>query len=133
MPGSVQIAAPAEVMPWGLCRAFTHSREFAAVENEYKNGEWQRGLLVAISRKRWSIARRLAPDALEELREFYEDRSGPQEPFYFYDPWDTSPKFSYDPTGVATTGRYTVRFDGFWEQTSGMGRADVQVDLVQLA
>ena len=58
---------------------------------------------------------------------------GPQEPFYFYDPWDTSPKFSHDPTGVATAGRYTVRFEGYWEQMVGMARGDAGISLVELA
>jgi hypothetical protein len=132
-PGSVSNAAPATVLPWSLCTAFSHSREYAVIENEYKNGESQRSKLVSTSRKRWTTARRLTPAILEDFRDFYDARKGPHEPFYFYDPWDTSPKFSYDPTGAQTTGRYTVRFDCPWTQTVGMGRADIQISLVELA
>ena len=133
MPGSVSNAAPATVLPWSLCKAFSHSREWAVNVNEYRNGEAQRGYLVSTSRKRWTTQRRLAPAELETFRDFYDDRKGPQEPFYFYDPWDTSPKFSYDPTGAETIGRYVVRFDCAWSQTVGMGRVDTQIDLLELA
>ena len=133
MPGSVSNAAPATVLPWSLCKAFSHSREWAVNVNGYRNGEAQRGYLVSTSRKRWSMQRRLTPAQLETLRDFYNDRGGPHETFYFYDPWDTSPKFSYDPTGVETIGRYVVRFDCPWSQVIGMGRADAQIDLIELA
>ena len=133
MPGSVQNAAPITVLPQSLCRAFGHAREYIVIENEYRNGESQRSRLVDTSRKRWRTARRLTPTLLQALRDFYDARKGPQEPFYFYDPWETVPKFSYDPTGVATAGRYTVRFEGTWDQMVGMGRADVELALVELA
>lgn len=133
MPGSVENAAPTTVMPWSLCKAFIHAREYAVLENEYRNGESQRSKLVETSRKIWRLGKRLTPSALATLRAFYDARKGPQEPFYFYDPWDADPKFSYDPTGEMITGRYTVRFEGEWQQTVGMGRADVEISLVQLA
>ena len=133
MPGSVQNAAPVTVLPHSLCSAFGHAREYFVDENEYRNGESQRSRLTETSRKRWRLAKRLNPALLQQLRDFYDARKGPEEPFYFYDPWDTVPKFSYDPTGTATQGRYTVRFEGTWEQMAGMGRADVEITLVELA
>ena len=133
MPGSVQNAAPATVMPQLLCRAFSQAREYIVLENEYRNGESQRNRLVETSRKRWHTARRLTPTLLEAFRDFYDARKGPQEPFYFYDPWETNPKFTHDPTGAATIGRYTVRFEGFWEQAVGLGRAEFPITLVELA
>ena len=133
MPGSVQNAAPLTVLPQSLCRAFVHAREYALRENEYRNGESHRSLLVSTSRKHWRLRKRLTPALLQQLRDFYDARSGAQEPFYFYDPWETSPKFSYDPTGAATLGRHTVRFDGAWEQSVALGRADVEISLVELA
>ena len=84
-------------------------------------------------RKRLRLAKRLPPTPLQTLRDFYDARSGPTEPFYFYDPYETNPKFSWDPTGIATTGRYTVRFDGEWSQTVGLGRSDVSIELIELA
>jgi hypothetical protein len=85
------------------------------------------------SRKRWRLAKRLPPIALAALRDFYDARKGATEPFYFYDPYETSPKFSHDPTGQAAAGRYTVRFDSEWSQSVGLGRADVSIELIELA
>jgi hypothetical protein len=133
MPGSVQNAAPLTVMPASLSRAFIHEREYPALDNEYRNGESQRSVQAGNSRKRWRLTKRLMPAQLAALRDFYEARRGPSEPFYFYDPWETNPKFSYDPTGQATQGRYTVRFEGGWEQSVGLGRCDVSIVLVELA
>ncbi len=133
MPGSVLNAAPATVLPLSLCRAFVHERAYPLIENEYKNGESQRSVLATNSRKRWRLAKRLTPSALLTLRDFFDARNGSTEAFYFYDPYDTNPKFSYDATGIATVGRYTVRFNEDWQQSSGPGRSDVQIELVELA
>ena len=111
MPGSVESAAPATVLPLSLCRAFAHERSYPIIENEYKNGESQRSVQAATSRKYWRMAKRLTASQLGDRRDFYEARGGTLEAFYFYDPYETSPEFSYDPTGVETTGRHTVRFD----------------------
>lgn len=133
MPGSVLNAAPVTVLPLSLCKSFVHERAYPLIENEYKNGESQRSVLATNSRRRWRQAKRLTPAALLALRNFFEARNGSTEPFYFYDPYDTSPKFAYDPTGVATVGRYTVRFNGDWQQSCGPGRSDVQIELLELA
>ena len=133
MPGSVLNAAPATVLPQSLCKTFVHERAYPLIENEYKNGESQRSVLATNSRRRWRLAKRLTPAALQTLRNFFDARNGSTEPFYFYDPYDTTPKFSYDPTGVVTVGRYTVRFNGDWQQSSGLGRSDVQIELLELA
>jgi phage-related protein len=120
-------------MPWSLSTAFVRSQEYPVLENEYRNGESQRSVRASSSRKRWRLSKRLTPAQLQALRDFYEARKGPQEPFYFYDPWETVPKFSYDPAGQATQGRYTVRFDGGWEQSAGIGLIEVSIELVELA
>ncbi|HOQ47918.1 MAG TPA: hypothetical protein PK157_21595 [Bryobacteraceae bacterium] len=133
MPGSVTNAAPSTVLPWSLSRAFVRSQQYPAIENEYAGGESQRSVLASNSRKRWRLAKRLTPAELQALRDFYDARKGPEEPFYFYDVWETNPKFSYDPTGQATQGRYTVRFEGGWEQSAGIGLIEVTLELVELA
>ncbi|MGE5487286.1 MAG: DUF2460 domain-containing protein [bacterium] len=133
MPGSVANAAPATVLPPTLCVAFARAQEYPAIENEYRNGESQRSVQANNSRKRWRLAKRLTPAQLQALRSFYEARKGPVEPFYFYDPYETNPKFSWDPTGANPTGRYIVRFDSEWSQSSMPGRSDVSVELVELA
>src|SRR5438270_10207559 len=114
MPGSVQNAAPATVLPLSLCKSFVHERAYPLIENEYKNGESQRSVLATNSRRRWRIAKRLTPAALAALRNFFDARNGSSAPFYFYDPYDTSPKFSYYATGLATVGRYLVRCNSDW-------------------
>jgi hypothetical protein len=131
MPGSVANASPFTVLPLSLCRAFSHAREYAVIDNEYKNGESQRSKQVATSRKSWKTTRRLTPALLASFRSFYENRRGPLEPFYFYDPWDSG--FTYDASGTQALGRYTVRFAGNWEQMVGIGRAEVDIALVELA
>lgn len=133
MPGSVQNAVPVTVMPASLSRSFAHERAYPVVESEYRNGESQRSVQATNSRKRWRLAKRLAPAQLGTLRDFYDARNGPTEPFYFYDQYETSPKFSHDPTGQAVVGRYTVRFAGEWSQSASLGRADVSLEIVELA
>jgi hypothetical protein len=133
MPGNVENAAPASVLPQSLCRTFVHQRTYPVIENEYKNGESQRSVLAVSSRRQWRQAKRLTPTALIELRNFFDARNGATEPFYFYDPYETNPAFSHDPTGVATVGRYIVRFNGDWQQSNGPGRSDVSIDLIELA
>lgn len=133
MPGSIQNAAPLTVLPASLSRAFVHEREYPSLDNEYRNGESQRSVQATNSRKRWRLAKRLTPAQLAALRDFYDARRGPAEPFYFYDPYETSPKFSHDPTGQAVVGRYTVRFAGPWEQSVLMARTDVSVELMEVA
>lgn len=182
MPGSVALAAPSTVMPFSLCTGFTHARAVMVDENEYRNGESQRGICAAnggmdrgawssgtayatgdvvtysglmyfalqadtnhqpnisaaywslvTSRKRWQLTKRLAPTDLATLRTFYNSANGPHGAFYFYDVFETSPKFSYDATGVATVGRYTVRFDSPWQETSFPARSNTQLALVELA
>ncbi len=133
MPDSVQNAAPAAVLPQSLSRAFVHAREYPVIDNEYRNGESQRSVVATTSRKRWRLAKRLNAAPLQALRAFYEARNGPAEPFYFYDPYETNPKFSYDSTGLATQGRYTVRFNCEWNQSTSPGRVDVEIELLEVS
>jgi hypothetical protein len=133
MPGSVLNATPLTVLPASLSRVFVHERDYPVLDNEYRNGESQRSVQATNSRKRWRLAKRLTPSQLVTLRDFYEARKGPCEPFYFYDPYEASPKFTYDPSGQAVAGRYTVRFAGDWSQSVGLGRADVSLELIELA
>jgi len=120
-------------MPWSLSTAFVRSQEYPVLENEYRNGESQRSVYATNSRKRWRLAKRLTADQLADLRDFYDERNGPVESFYFYDPYETNPKFSYDPAGQAVAGRYTVRFNCEWSQFLSPGRAEVAIELVEVA
>jgi phage-related protein len=133
MPASVSSAAPATVLPRSLALGFIRQQEYPVIESVYGNGESQRSVQATTSRRRWRLAKRLAPSQLAELRAFYEARNGPVEPFYFYDPYETSPRFTHDQTGQSTFGRYIVRFDCEWNQNTGPARSDVQIDLIELA
>jgi phage-related protein len=121
------------VMPASLSRAFVHQREYPVIDNEYRNGESQRSVQATNSRKRWRLAKRLTPAQLSALRDFYDARKGATEPFYFYDPYEASPRFSHDPTGQAIAGRYTVRFAGEWSQSVSLGRIDIALEIVEVA
>ncbi len=121
------------VFPAGLCRVFLREQQVLVLANDYPDGNSERKALVATSRKHWRLSKRLTPAQLSELRDFYEARKGGHEPFYFYDPYESSPKFSSDPTGQSLDGRYMVRFDGAFSQEIGIGRADVQIALIQIA
>jgi hypothetical protein len=136
MPGSVGYAAvgsPARVLPYGLCRSFAHRREVAIQANVYRGGESQVGLLVTAQSFRcyWSQSRRLSPDDIATLRSFFATCSGPYLAFYFYDTANEKAAV-YDATGAATTGRYTVRFEGAWSESREIYRGVVPVSLVQV-
>lgn len=132
MPGSVQNAVPTTVMPASLCRAFARSQEYRVEENSYKNGESQRRALTSTSRKTWRISKRLPIAAALALREFYDARCGSHEPFCFYDPYETSPRFTHAPTGQAVIGRYVVRFASEWSQEVTLGRVEMSFELIEV-
>ncbi len=120
-------------MPYSLCVQFQQSREWAVDMNIYRDGRVQRAVLVATSRKRWTLAKRLTATQLDALRTFFTDRIGPYQEFYFYDVWETSPVFSYDATGASAIGRYAVRFEGPWRQSLNLGRHDASLALVEVS
>lgn len=129
MPGSVQNANPVTVMPDGLARSFTAGRVFWYRINSYRNGEQQVSLLAATSRNSWVFRHRLGMTDLVALRDFVDARG--VEPFYFYD-LITDKSAVYDATGVLTTGRHTVRFNGDWSQVAGMSRGSVDLQLLEV-
>jgi hypothetical protein len=127
MPGSVANASPTMVLPFSLSTVFSEQRHFAARVNEYRGGEAQRMVLVATSRRTFTQTKRLCPTDLLTLRTFRDTVN--HRAFYFYHPKEGT----YDPTGVSTTGRYTVRFDGNWSQTSYIPRTEAQIRMVETA
>jgi phage-related protein len=133
MPDSVQAVAPATVMPYSLAVAFQQSRSYATDQNRYPDGSLQTRAIANASRKSWTMSRRATASQLAALRAFYIARQGPAQAFWFYDVYETSPQFSYDATGMATVGRYAVRFDGRFEQHLDWGRNPVQIALVEVS
>ena len=137
MPGSCQTATvPTSggypiVLPQGLCKVFTETRNFTARVNEYHDGTTQRASLVNTSRRSWKITRRLVPAAMATLKAFW--AAHPTDAFYFYNPKETSPLYSYDATGAATSGRYKVRFAGDVNEQIFIPRAEIGLELVEVA
>jgi hypothetical protein len=121
---------PTAVMPLSLSRAFTEVQTFPARVNEYHDGASQRSACLSKPRRSWQLAKRLPASLLAELREFWQAQGVGA--FYFYNPKETNPPFSYDPTGAATPGRYRVRFASPWSQTVGLGLVDTAAELVEL-
>lgn len=131
MPASVAAANAVDVLPFSLCTAFSHTREWAADINVYANGESQRYAIPDTSRKRWRLDKRLTPAQMATLLAFF--LAHRTEEFYFYDAYETVPKFSYDPTGVEEDGRYAVRFEGNFHYTVNFPRGTVGIELVQVS
>ena len=119
MPGSVALASPSVVMPVFLSRSFRRRNAWLVVASEYPDGSTQRAALVTNGRNEWVRDGRISQAELTALLAFYDARKGGTEPFYFYDPWETSPIFASAPTGVP--GRYTVVFNGPLEHSIDRG------------
>jgi len=135
MPGSVLNAAPVGVLPQSLCTAFTEKREWASRVNEYHDGARQSTAMVSISRRSWSLRKRLTPAVLATLWTFW--KANQHGAFYFYSPKEPATGYAvgsnYDGTGASTQGRYTVRFNGDWNQSTYIPRADCTVELIEVA
>jgi hypothetical protein len=132
MPGAVATATVTAVMPAGLFTKFSLQIQRKANVNEYANGETQAGALVGAEKRRWEAARRMTASALVALESFYASQNGMQLPFYVYD--TTIPGVTWDSTGVATTGRYSVCFDNpEWSHSVGLGRGDSPFSFTEIA
>lgn len=132
MPGNVPNASPTELMPFALAKLFRRQQVYAVLRNEYLDGEPQIGALTDTSRKAWELTVRVPRAEIAAFRAFYTARRGPLEPFYFYDLSETSPPFTYDETGSSVSGRYTVRFDGPWDQTLDVGLGEFSLRLIEV-
>jgi hypothetical protein len=132
MAGTIASAAPSVVMPYSLAIAFRQQREYVNDENRYMAGEVQRSALVTTSRKTWTITKNLTNAQVAALRTFYLAQQGGLIEFWFYDVFETSPKFSYDMTGAASAGRYAARFDGILPLTLQLARHQVQLTIKEV-
>lgn len=123
MPGNVIAATPTDVMPANLARAFHEEMHIEADLNLYPDGSSDRNPLALNNRRYFTMQQTLVPTDWQQLRTFYFAHQG--KPFYFYNPRETVPPFTIDPTGQNTVGRYTVAFDGQWSETYNCERAQV--------
>ncbi len=92
------------MLPASFSSAFAHEREWPVLVNEHKPGEPETGLLGNPSWTRWRLVKRLTPSQMATLLQFWKDRNGGLEPFYFYDSYEINPRLTSDPTGAATVG-----------------------------
>lgn len=129
MPGSLQLAAPATVLPKSLCRSFTEQRAFPCdVSGPYVDGRSQRSPRATVSQRSWSLAKRLSYADWYTLMQFFEARKGALEPFFWY-PLSAD----WDATGVSAVGRYVVVFSGNLSRTMGPGIEDVNLNLIEVS
>ena len=138
MPGNILAAVPNDVMPFSLCTTFAELREFAQVQNQYRDGTIQRSQLAQTSRRTFRLSKRLSASALAALYSFWGSQNGGLTPFAFYNPLDVASGqqigSNYDPTGNNTQGRVTVVFRGNWAQAMDIARTNVQgLELVEVA
>ena len=146
MPNSVQPAAPTAVMPLSLSTAFSAARDWTVDSNSYANGDYQ-GFIPQVydpiggatqgfqsSRRSWQMTKRLTTAQCNALLAFWKLVEGCQQEFWFYDPYETVPPFSYDPSGAAASGRYAVRFNGDLTIAMSTGRAaQANISLLEVA
>jgi phage-related protein len=131
MPGNVQLATPSQVMPLSLCKSFQRTLQYQVRDNTYKNGESQRYAQTSNDRSTWTLTKRLTAAQMATLRSFFLQQQGMLLPFYFYDVFETT-AFAYDVTGASPVGRHIVRFASNWSQSTGLGRGECTVSLIQI-
>ena len=137
MPGNILAAVPNGVMPFALCTAFTESREYAQLQNQYRDGTIHRGQLAQTSRRTFRPSMRLDASLLATLYSFVESQNFGATPFLFYNPFDVLAGqqigSNYDATGNNTQGRVTVVMRGNWSQLTDICRSNINgVELVEV-
>lgn len=128
MPGTIRGAVSNGTFPTSLSTKFVRAQSVQARVNEYHDGTTQRSALVDESRRTWQLAKRLTAATLATLRDFWQ--TNPNTAFTFYDPFETVPPFTQNPT--TTDGAYLVRFNSDWNETIGMVRSDAGVELIEM-
>ena len=138
MPGNILAAVPNGVLPFSLCTAFSEAREYAQLQNQYRDGTIQRAQLAQTSRRTFQPNMRLDAALLSTLYTFLTLQNFGMTPFLFYNPFDVLAGqqigSNYDATGNNTQGRVTVVVRGNWSQLSDLCRTNVQgLQLIEVA
>ena len=138
MPGNILAAVPNGVMPFTLCTAFSEAREYAQLQNQYRDGTIQRAQLAQTSRRTFRPNMRLNATKLATLYAFLTTQNFGMTPFLFYNPFEVLAGqeigSNYDPTGNNTQGCITVVLRGNWAQTSDVCRSNIEgLQLVEVA
>lgn len=124
MPGNITPPQVTDVFPYSLARAFHMELQLQADLNMYPDGSSDRNALAINDRHYFTLQETLSPDDWQSLRSFFYNHQG--RAFYFYNLRETVPPWTYDSTGQATVGRYTVAFEGQWSETYGYERAQMK-------
>ena len=106
MPGNILAAVPNGVMPFSLCTAFTETREYAQLQNQYHDGTVQRSQLAQTSRRTFRLSKRMSASLLSTLYSFWGSQNGGFTAFAFYNPFD-----------VASGQPHSVEDDQHWRPT----------------
>ncbi len=129
--GIIRSVKPTAVLPRSLSQAFAESQTWPVRVVEYHDGSSQRSAMLAKPRRAWQLAKHIPTALLDELRTFWQTVGVGG--FFFYNPKETDPPFSYDATGAATAGRYWVRFANAWSESSTVGPLqDAGIQLVEV-
>jgi len=127
MPGNLNPANPIDVIPAGFYTALSEELRIESFVNQYADGSSDRVNLAQNPRHFFRITRRMTSAQYSALWTFFSNHL--ISPFFFYLPRETQPPFTPDPTGAATSGRYTVVWDGNWSDQVQLGRSEVSLGL----
>ena len=133
MPAVLKPAAASVVMPKGLSMAFQEVLYLDADIDEYADGRSTRRVLAVNARRSFVTTRPLTDAKLAELRTFYLTVARYGKPFYMYNLRETAPPGSWDSTGASTVGRYTVVWEGGWQESLNLSRHQVSFKLREVA
>ncbi|MGC4052940.1 MAG: hypothetical protein QM757_26735 [Paludibaculum sp.] len=85
-------------------------------------------MMAAVSRYEWELSKQLTYAEWTALLQFFLDRGGSLEPFFFY-----PEKIAWDATGNSVFGRWVVRFNGSLSRTFQMTRQQASLSLIEVA
>lgn len=127
MPDNIITSTPVDVLPQVFCAALHEEHRLECFVNAYQDGRSDRAALALNSRRFFRMTRVLTSAQYSALYIFYSNHL--VAPFYFYNPFETVPKFTWDASGAAPDGRYICTFDGSWSEEVRLGRSHVSFGL----
>ena len=101
-------------MPASLSTAFTESREYAQLQNQYRDGTIQRSQLAQTSRRTFRLSKRLSASVLSALYSFWVSQKGGLTPFAFYNPFEVTPGQQIAAIRAPTDGLVTSTSGTLW-------------------
>lgn len=122
MPGNLDPSEPSLLMPMTLAAQFQEIHLLDALVDEYADGRSTRRALALNARRGFRLTRPLTAFQLDDLRGFYMSFARYGRPFWFYNVRESVPPYTWDDTGSNPLGRYTVVWEGGWNETLGVSR-----------